>query len=87
MLGNFSCFHCRLLIFSKLTFSKNAFRNIVRVSNRLDADQDRQKVSPDLVQNCLQRLSADSQKSPLARKELHQMHSNNAGEIAEDKLR
>ena len=38
ILGNFSCF-CRLLIFfSKLTFSKNSFRNTIRMSNSLDPD-------------------------------------------------
>ena len=45
--------------FSKLTFSKISYRNIIRVSNSLDPDQDRQCVSPDLGPNCLQRLSAD----------------------------
>ena len=29
------------------------------MSNKLDADQDRHSVSPDLVPNCLQKLSAD----------------------------
>ena len=29
------------------------------MSNSLDPDQDRRSVSPDLEQNCLQRLSAD----------------------------
>ena len=32
----FSCFRCRMRIFSKLTFSKNSFRNTIRVSNSLD---------------------------------------------------
>ena len=36
--------------FSKLTFSKNSFRNTTKVLNCLD---------PDLVPNCLQMLSAD----------------------------
>ena len=36
--------------FSKSTFSKNYFRNTIRVSNSLDPDQG---------SNCLQRLSAD----------------------------
>ena len=44
---------------SKLTFSKNYFRNTNRVSNGLDPDQDRHFVGPDLGPNCLQRLSAD----------------------------
>ena len=41
MLCNFLCFCCGLLIFSKLTFSENSFRNIIRVSNGLDSDQNR----------------------------------------------
>ena len=36
--------------FSKLTFSKNSFRNTIRVSNSRDPDQDRHSVCPDLVQ-------------------------------------
>ena len=60
MLGNFSCLYSRLLIFSKLTFSKNSFRNtIIRVSNGSDRDQNRCFVRPDLGSSCLQRLSAD----------------------------
>ena len=38
------------------------------MSNRLDPDQERFSVSPDLGPNCLQKLSADL-KSPLASKE------------------
>ena len=41
MLGNFSCFFCRLLLFSKLTFQRNSFRNTIRVANSLDPDQAR----------------------------------------------
>ena len=64
MLGNFSCFFCCCLLlsadfFSKLTFSKNSFRNPIRVSNGLDQDQDRHSVSPDLGPNHLQRLTVD----------------------------
>ena len=33
--------------------------NNIRLSNRLDPDQDRRSVGPDLCPNCLQRLSAD----------------------------
>ena len=43
----------------KLTFSKNSFRNTIKVSNGLDPDEDRHFVGPDLGPNCLQRLSAD----------------------------
>ena len=46
-------------LFSKWTFSKNSFRNTIRVSNSLDLDQDRCSVGPDLGPNCLQRLSPD----------------------------
>ena len=48
-------YNCCLLIFSKLTFSKNSFRNIIiRVSNSLNPGQDRHSVCPDLGTNCLQ---------------------------------
>ena len=40
-------------------FFKDSFRNIIRVSDNLDPDQDQQIVGPDLGPNCLQRLSAD----------------------------
>ena len=50
MMGNFSCFCCRLLTFFK----------IKRISNGLDPDQDRRSVGPDLDPNCLQMLSADA---------------------------
>ena len=59
MMGNFSCFFCRLLTFFKITFSKTSFKNTIRVSNGLDPDQDRNFVGPNLGTNCLQRLSAD----------------------------
>ena len=48
-----------MTFFSKLTLSKNSFRNTIRVSISLDPDQDRHFVGPDLGPNCLQRLSAD----------------------------
>ena len=38
----------RLQIFSKFTFSKDFFRNIIRVSNGLDPDQAQHSVMPDL---------------------------------------
>ena len=41
---------CHLLT---LTFSKNSFRNTIRVSNDLDPDQDRFSVGPDLGPNHL----------------------------------
>ena len=45
--------------FSKVTISKNSFRNTIRVSNSLDPDQDRRSVGPDLGPNCVERSSAD----------------------------
>ena len=53
---------------SKLT-SSGQF-NTIRVSKRLDPDQDRHSVGPDLVPNCLQRLSAGDTTFLLARKDL-----------------
>ena len=41
MLCNSSCFCCRLLTFSKLTFSKKSFKNTIRMSNDFDWDQDK----------------------------------------------
>ena len=44
---------------SKLTFSKKKKnRNMIRVSNGFNPDQDHQNVGPDLGPNCLQSLSA-----------------------------
>ena len=45
---------------SKSIFSKNSYRNIIRVLNRLDPDQTQHFVGPDLGPNCLQRPSADN---------------------------
>ena len=45
--------------FSKLTFSKNSYRNIICMSNSLHPDQARPDVGIDLVANCFQSLSAD----------------------------
>ena len=61
---------CRLLTFSKINFSKNSFRDTIRVSNGLDLDWDWHSVGPDLDPNCLQSLSADDKIKLLARKEL-----------------
>ena len=51
--------------FFKIIFSKNSFRNTIRVSNSLDPDQDRRSVGPNLGPNCLQRLSADDKSGRL----------------------
>ena len=45
--------------FQSLLLKKNSFRNTIRVSNRLDSEQARHFVEPDLDQVCFQRLSAD----------------------------
>ena len=58
-LGNFACFIVFCWFFSKSTFSKNSFRNTFRVSSKLDTDQSRHFVGPDLGPNYLQRLTAD----------------------------
>ena len=42
--GQFYMVFCRLLIFFEINFSKNYFRNTIRVSNRLDPDQTRRFV-------------------------------------------
>ena len=59
-----------MIFYHLLTFSK---LNFLRVSNCLDPDQDRHSVGPDLGPNCLQRLTADEKKLPLARKRLFGM--------------
>ena len=59
MLGNSACFSSSAGFFSKSTFLKNSFRNIVRVANSLAPDQARRFVGPDLGPDCLQKLSAD----------------------------
>ena len=63
MLGNFSSFFCPLQrFFFKFTFSKNYFRNTIRVSNGLEPDQAScsMSVRPDLGPKYWQRLSADN---------------------------
>ena len=62
ILHNLSSADC----FLKSTFSKNSFKNTIRVSNSLDPDQARHYVRPDLGPNCLQRL----QQTTLVVKEL-----------------
>ena len=52
-------FCCLLTFFFKLAFSKNSFRNTIRVSKSLEPDQDGRSFGPDLGANCLQRSSAD----------------------------
>ena len=45
--------------FINIFFSKNSFKNNIRVSNCLDPDQDGHSFSPNLGPNCLYRLSAE----------------------------
>ena len=65
MLKLFACcvIFCAFIVgcwlFSKSTFSKSSFRNIIKVTNILDPDQAQNFIEPDLSPNCLQRLSAD----------------------------
>ena len=49
-------FYRLLMFFSKSTFLKKTFRNIIRVSNSLDPDQARQFVVSYLGPNCLQKV-------------------------------
>ena len=59
LLGDFSCFFCRLLKFFKINSFEVPFWNTIRLSNSLDPDQVWQSLRPDLDPKCLQRLSAD----------------------------
>ena len=52
MLGNFSCFCCRVLIFSILGVTKFFLEDwSIRVSNSLAHDQDQHSVGPNLDPN------------------------------------
>ena len=51
--------------FSKFTFSKNSFKDTIRVSNSLDPDQARCSVGPDLATYCLQRSSSGDKRCHL----------------------
>ena len=51
LLGTFHAF----CVFQNQLFSKNSFKNTIRVSNSLDPDQARRSVGPDLVPNCSRR--------------------------------
>ena len=59
LLGNFFMLFAVCRFFSKSAFTKNSFRNTIRVSNSLDQDQARHFVRRDLGPNCLQRLPPD----------------------------
>ena len=60
MLGIFHAFLSSADFFQNKLFEKKNFRNITKVSNSLDPDQDQRFVGPDLGPNCLSRLSADN---------------------------
>ena len=47
------------MVVFKINFLQKIFQEHYESVNGLDPDQDRCSVSPDLVPNCLQRLSAD----------------------------
>ena len=52
MLSNFSCLSCHLLTVSKLAFSSNSSRKIIRVTNSWDQHKAQNFVGPDLGPNC-----------------------------------
>ena len=63
MLGKFSFFLLSSAdFFSKLTFSRNNFRNIIGVTNCLDPDQNRHSIGRVLGPNCLQRVVASKER-------------------------
>ena len=47
--GKFFLTFCHLLIFLKVNFSKNSFRNRIRVSNSIDPGQAQHFAQPDLI--------------------------------------
>ena len=61
MLGNISCFLCRLLTFFKINFFKKFFQEHHQYVKQLDIDQDdcHCDVGPNLGPKLLQKLSAD----------------------------
>ena len=54
MLGNFSCFCCRLLTFFKIILFEKFFQEHYQSDERFGS-----RSGPDLGPNCFQRLSAD----------------------------
>ena len=62
-------------------FFFNSFRNTIRVSNRLDPDQARHFVRPDLCPNCLQKLSADDISSQRVNKVLFCLSDQERGKV------
>ena len=70
MLGNFSCFCCRLLTFFKINFSKKSSWNTNSVSNCSEPDQDRHSAGPGLGPKLFAKAISRRQNVPLARKVL-----------------
>ena len=62
ILGNFLCLSCRLLTFSKLTFSKKCFVNTIRESNGLDLDQDWPDLGPTVCKGFQQMKKVNASK-------------------------
>ena len=58
LLGILHAFLLSADFFFKINFSKEYFRNTIKVSNNLDLDQARHIEGPDMGPNCLQSLSA-----------------------------
>ena len=68
------CFHYTFTVYccAIFYFLDTEFFSTIRVSNRLDPDQTRHFIGPDLGPNCLQRLSADNKSCPWRAKSLIQ---------------
>ena len=60
LLGNFVRFLSCSDFFPNQLFSKNSFRNAIRVLNILDPDQVQHFIGPDLGPNCLQKVCKSS---------------------------
>ena len=73
--------------FSKISLFQNSFRNVIRVSNGFDPDQDRHSVGPDLVPNCLQGLSADDESGRQQEKEEKHLEFSRSGLDLKSKLK
>ena len=54
--------------FFKINFSKDSFRNTIRVSNGLGPDQNRRSVGPYMGSKLFAKVITRRQTSPLARK-------------------
>ena len=52
MLGNFSCFYCRLLTYFKINIFKNFFQEHYHSVKQFGSRSERHSVRPDLCSNC-----------------------------------